>query len=146
MHKFRHVFTVNADIDRVWEFYTNIGHLKVISPTQMQLRLVKSTHQKLVQGSEVWLTGILVTRSNWHSRITSLAPYEYLDEMLTGRFRVWKHLHGFHKIGDKTEVIDEVDFELHYGMLGRIFEGYVNSQLEKVFAHRKQATIKALEI
>ena len=146
MRKFRHVFTVNADIDRVWEFYTDIGHLQVISPPHMQLRLVKSTHQKLVQGSEVWLTGILVTRSNWHSRITSLAPYEYLDEMLTGRFRVWKHLHGFRKIGDKTEVIDEVDFELHYGMLGRIFEGYVHSKLEKIFAHRKQATKKALEI
>ena len=146
MRKFRHVFTVNADIDRVWEFYTDIRHLQVISPPHMQLRLVKSTHQKLVQGSEVWLTGILVTRSNWHSRITSLAPYEYLDEMLTGRFRVWKHLHGFRKIGDKTEVIDEVDFELHYGMLGRIFEGYVHSKLEKIFAHRKQATIKALEI
>lgn len=146
MRKFRHVFTVNADIDRVWEFYTDIGHLQVISLPHMQLRLVKSTHQELVQGSEVWLTGILVTRSNWHSRITSLAPYEYLDEMLTGRFRVWKHLHGFRKIGDKTEVIDEVDFELHYGMLGRIFEGYVHSKLEKIFAHRKQATIKALEI
>jgi ligand-binding SRPBCC domain-containing protein len=146
VHKFRHVFTVNANIDRVWEFYTDIGHLQVISPPQMQLRLVKSTHQKLVQGSEVWLTGILVSRSNWHSRITSLAPYEYLDEMLSGRFRVWKHLHSFRKIGDKTEVIDEVDFELHYGMLGRIFEGYVHSQLEKVIAHRKQATIRAQEI
>ena len=121
MRKFRHVFR-DADIDRVWEFYTDIGHLQVISPPHMQLRLVKSTHQKLVQGSEVWLTGILVTRSNWHSRITSLAPYEYLDEMLTGRFRVWKHLHGFRKIGDSGGD-RQVDFELHYGMLGRIFEG-----------------------
>lgn len=145
MRKFRHTFTVNADIDRVWEFYTDIGHLQVISPPHMQLRLVKSTHQKIVQGSEVWLTGMLVTRSNWHSRITSLVPYEYIDEMLTGRFRVWKHLHGFRKIGDKTEVIDEVDFQLHYGLLGRMFEGYVYSQLEKIFVHRKQATTKALE-
>ena len=145
MRKFRHAFTVNADIDRVWEFYTDIGHLQVISPPHMQLRLVKSTHQKIVQGSEVWLTGILVTRSNWHSRITSLAPYEYVDEMLTGRFRVWKHTHGFRKIGDRTEVIDEVDFQLHYGLLGRMFEGHVYSQLEKIFAHRKQATIKVLE-
>lgn len=145
MRKFRHSFTVNADIDRVWEFYTDIGHLQVISPPHMQLRLVKSTHQKIVQGSEVWLTGILVTRSNWHSRITSLAPYEYVDEMLAGRFRVWKHLHGFRKIGDRTEVIDEVDFQLYYGLLGRMFEGYVYSQLEKIFVHRKEATIKALE-
>lgn len=145
MRKFRHAFTVNADIDRIWEFYTDIGHLQIISPPHMQLRLIKSTHQKIVQGSEVWLTGILFTRSNWHSRITSLAPYEYVDEMVTGRFRLWKHLHGFRKIGDKTEVIDEVDFELHYGLLGKIFDSYVYLQLEKIFAYRKQATIKALE-
>jgi ligand-binding SRPBCC domain-containing protein len=112
----------------------------------MRLTLVKSTHQKLVQGSEVWLTGIILTRSNWHSKITALAPYEYVDEMLTGRFRVWKHVHGFRKIDDNTtEVIDEIDYELHYGLLGRMFEGYVYSKLEKIFGHRKQATIKALE-
>jgi ligand-binding SRPBCC domain-containing protein len=112
----------------------------------MQLRLVKSTHQKLVQGSEVWLTGILLTRSNWHSRIMMLKPYEYVDEMLSGRFKFWKHVHSFSEIDDNTtEVIDEIDFELHYGLLGTVFEGYVCSQLEKIFAYRKQATIKALE-
>ena len=142
---FRHTFTVNADIEHVWDFYTNIDHLKFVSPPRMQIRVVKSTHQKLVVGSEVWLTGILFTRSNWHSKITSLAPYEYIDEMLTGRFKVWKHVHGFRKIGDKTEVIDVIDYELHYGWLGRLFEGYVYSKLEKIFVHRKQATIKVFE-
>lgn len=146
MRSFRHSFKVNADINKVWEFYTNIGHLEVITPPHMQLRLVKSTHQKLVEGSEVWLTGILLIRSNWHSKITSLKPYKYVDEMLTGRFRVWKHVHGFRKIDENaTEVIDEIDFQLHYGLLDRMFEGYVYSQLEKIFAHRKHATIKALE-
>ena len=137
---------VKANINKVWDFYTDIGHLNVISPPHMRLTLVKSTHQKLVQDSEVWLTGILLTRSNWHSKITALAPYEYVDEMLTGRFRMWKHVHGFRKIDEHTtEVIDEIDFELHYGLLGRMFEGYVYSKLEKIFAHRKQATIRALE-
>lgn len=145
MRTFHHTFTANADIDRVWKFYTDIGHLQVISPPRMQIQLVKSTHQQLVAGSEVWLTGILLTRSNWHSKITSLVPYEYVDEMITGRFRLWKHIHVFRKLGDKTEVIDEIEFELHYGWLGKLFEGYVYSQLERIFAHRKQATIKALE-
>jgi ligand-binding SRPBCC domain-containing protein len=146
VRRFSHTFTVKADINKVWDFYTDINHLQVITPPRMQLRLVKSTHQKLVQGSEVWLTGILLTRSNWHSKITSLAPYEYVDEMLTGRFRVWKHVHGFRKIdGSTTEVIDEIDFQLHYGWLGRLFEGYVYSQLERIFEHRKHATVKALE-
>jgi hypothetical protein len=41
-------------------------------------------------------------------------------------------------------VIDEIDFELQYGFLGRMFEGYAYRQLEQIFEHRKQATIKAL--
>ena len=112
----------------------------------MRLRLIKSSHQQLVKGSEVWLTGILLTRSNWHSKITSLAPYEYVDEMISGRFKVWKHTHVFRKIDDNsTEVIDEIDFELHYGIIGRMFEGYVHSRLQKIFDHRRQATIEVLE-
>ncbi len=146
MRTFHHTFIVNAEIDRVWKFYTDIGHLQIVSPPHMQIQIVKCTHQQLIEGSEVWLTGILLTRSKWHSRITKLAPYEYIDEMLTGRFKVWKHVHGFRKLdNDRTEVIDEIEFELHYGWLGGLFEGYVHSQLEKIFVHRKQATIKALE-
>jgi ligand-binding SRPBCC domain-containing protein len=121
-------------------------HLEVITPPDMQLRLVRSTTgSKLAEGTEVWLTGILVFRSNWHSRIISLKPHVYVDEMLSGRFRVWKHVHAFRKVDEKTtEVIDEIDFQLPYGFLGRMFEGYAYRQLEKIFEHRKQATINAL--
>ena len=146
MRKFYHTFTVNADINRVWEFYTDIGHLEVITPPEMQLKMVRSTTgYKLAEGTEVWLTAVPVTRSNWHSKITSLKPYVYVDEMLSGRFKVWKHVHSFRKIDEKTtEVIDEIDFELPYGFLGRMFEGYAYRQLEQIFEHRKQATIKVL--
>lgn len=41
-------------------------------------------------------------------------------------------------------MIDEIEFELRYGLLGKIFEGYAYGQLEKIFAHRKEATIEAL--
>jgi hypothetical protein len=30
-------------------------------------------------------------------------------------------------------------------MLGRMLEGYAHKQLEKIFAHRKEATIAALK-
>ena len=111
----------------------------------MRLRLVKSTHQKLVEGSEVWLTGVILTKTSWNSKVTSLAPYEYVDEMLTGPFRLWKHVHKFSEIDGKTEVMDEVDFELPYGFLNRMLEGYAYSQLQKIFAYRREATIKTLE-
>lgn len=145
MKKFLHSFVVPADIDRVWEFYTDIGHLEVITPPHMRLRVVKSsTGSKLQQGTEVWLEGNLVVKSAWHSRITKLKPYVYVDEMLEGRFKTWKHTHAFERAGGGTKVIDEIEFELRYGLLGGMLEGYAYRQLEKIFAHRKTATIEAL--
>jgi ligand-binding SRPBCC domain-containing protein len=70
--------------------------------------------------------------------------------MLTGPLRRWRHLHKFNDIhiNDeqmKTEVIDEVDFELPYSPVGKLFEGYVSKRLENFFDYRKAATIKSLE-
>ena len=140
MRTFRHSFLVDAEIDKLWNFYKNIKHLEVITPPDLCVRVLKSTHQELQEGSEVWLTGKLVTRSNWHSKITVLRPYEYVDEMITGRFRSWKHTHSFLAVDGKTEVIDEIAFTLHYGFVGRLFECVVMYHLVRVFAHRKKAT------
>ena len=70
--------------------------------------------------------------------------------MLTGPLKKWSHLHKFNDIcinrnQNQTEVIDEVNFELPYGSVGKLFEGYVCKRLEKFFDYRKAATIKSLE-
>jgi ligand-binding SRPBCC domain-containing protein len=146
VRRFRHAFIIKCSIERVWDFYTDIKHLEFITPTEMQLRIIRATSQRLGEGAEVWLSGKLVTRSTWHSKVTYLKPYEYVDEMLSGRFKTWRHLHRFRKVGeDQTEVIDEIEFELPYGMLGKVFERYACRQLRSVFTHRREATIRALE-
>ncbi len=142
---------MNSPIDRVWEFYTDIKHLEIITPVEIELKITSATSQKLIQGSEFWLEGkLMISRRKWHSVIKSIRPYQYLDEMLTGPLRKWRHLHKFHDIHinedqKQTEVIDEVDFELPYSLVGRLFEGYVCKRLEKFFDYRKAATIKRLE-
>ena len=97
---------------------------------------------------------MLSKRSKWHSIITSysVSPQEYLyvDEMLTGPFKKWKHLHKFYGADNnnnqkQTQVIDEIHFELPYGIIGKLFDGYVYKRLEKLFYNRKLATIRALE-
>jgi ligand-binding SRPBCC domain-containing protein len=142
---------VNSPIDRVWEFYTDIKHLEIITPVEIELKITSATSQKLIQGSEFWLEGkLMISRRKWHSVIKSIMPYQYLDEMLTGPLRKWRHLHKFNDIHiredqKQTEVIDEVDFELPYSLVGKLFEGYVCKRLEKFFDYRKAATIKCLE-
>ncbi len=79
----------------------------------------------------------------WHSKITFLEKYDYIDEMLDGPFKKWRHLHKFHNIyGKQTKVIDEIVFELLYGILGRLFEGYVYKLLRNIVEYRKTARSK----
>jgi len=147
---------VNCPINRVWEFYTDIRHLDRITPKEMKLKVISATSQKLTQGSEIWLEGriLMIYKSKWHSMITSysISPQQYLyvDEMLSGPFKKWRHLHKFYAVTNdnnqkQTQVIDEIDFELPYGIIGKLFDGYAYRRLEKLFCNRKLATIRALE-
>ena len=157
MRAFKHSFVVNCPVDRVWEFYTDIKHLDIITPKEIDLKITNATSQKLTQGSEIWLEGriiMMLFKNKWHSMITSysLSPQQYLyvDEMLTGPFKIWRHLHKFYGVSNnnnqkQTQVIDEIDFELPYGIIGKLFDGYAYRSLEKLFCNRKLATIRALE-
>jgi ligand-binding SRPBCC domain-containing protein len=60
----------------------------------------------------------------WHSKITFLESHEYIDEMLSGPFKKWRHLHRFHNIeGKQTEIIDEVEFELPLWHIRKVIRG-----------------------
>jgi len=146
MKQFKNSFVIDSDIDTVWKFYTDIKHLQIITPKHMSLQILKSQHDILQQGTEVWLSAKLVMKSKWHSKITHLKPYEYLDEMITGRFKMWKHLHKFNIIDQKkTQVIDEIYFELPHGCVGKLFENYVLKQLRNIFTYREKTTIEYLK-
>ena len=146
MKIFKHSFVVNSNIEKVWKFYIDIKHLEIITPKQMELEIINVTNQVLEQGTEIWLSGKIITKSKWHSKITYLKPYEYIDEMLTGPFKKWKHTHKFKKIDNNTtEVVDELEYDLPYGFIGNMFYNYANNKLQKIFEHRKMATKSTLE-
>ena len=146
MRKFSHTFTVSANIDKVWKFYTDLHHLDVITPKQLQLRVDHAISQKLAAGQTVSLSGRFLIRRSWNTQITFLEPYVYIDEMKNGPFKRWKHTHIFRQLNDnETEVIDEVDFELPYGIIGILFEEYAANRLRKIFDLRRESTKAALE-
>ena len=150
MQTLRQSFIVKSPIEKVWHFYTDVKHLETITPKEIELKVTSTTHQNIVQGQEIWVSGKIFVkmrkRMKWHSKITFLRTHEYRDEMLSGPFKRWGHFHRFHDIDEKhSEIIDEVEFELPYGIFGKLFEGYAYKQLQNIFEYRKKATVKALE-
>ena len=149
LRTFSHTFFVKSPIEKVWDFYTDIDHLELITPKRIDLRIINVTNQKIIAGQETWLSGKIISkiiRTKWHSKITDLRRYEYVDEMLSGPFKKWKHIHKFHSLAEKlTKITDIVEFELPYEILGKLFEGHAYKQIQAIFEHRKLATINGLE-
>ena len=146
MIKFIHKFIINEDIEKVWDFYTDIRHLEIITPKKLNLKIINTTNQKIILGQETILSAkIIIMERTWHSKITFFQQYEYIDEMLEGPFIKWKHRHKFQRINkNKTEVIDKVEFILPYGIFGKIGSVFFTKILGQLFEHRKHETIKYL--
>ena len=145
MKIFLHSFLVDASIDKVWDFYTDLHHLQIITPKKLDFKIIESSSNKITLGQTAYFSSKLLTRITWKTKITACKPYTYVDEMSNALFKKWKHAHVFDKINEnQTKVTDEIEFELQYGFIGKMFERYAQGKLEKIFAHRQQATIEYL--
>ena len=47
--------------------------------------------------------------------------------------------------GKQTEIIDEIEFELPYGILGRLFEGYAYKQLHHITLSFFNSTLRLID-
>lgn len=146
MSRFTNRFIVKAPIEKVWNFYTDIKHLEIITPEKLYLKVMHTTNDKISTGQECIISAKILTRKRWRSKVVACTPYEYTDEMLEGPFKKWKHVHKFNEISrNETEIIDEIDFELYYGIINRLANFYIIHVLEKIFQNRREATKIHLE-
>lgn len=142
---FHHCFAVDASVDRVWDFYTDLRHLEIITPKRLDFKIIESSSSRITLGQTAYFSSKILTRITWKTKITACKPYTYVDEMSNSLFKRWRHTHVFHKINENhTMITDEIEFELQYGFIGKMFELYAMDKLKKIFAYRQQATIDAL--
>ena len=148
MKSFEQSFKVNCNIDKVWDFYTDIKHLEIITPPQLKLRIIETSNQQVVEGLRMTLSAKLVLYSSkWHSIVSlvDISKHMYIDEMVKGPFKKWKHVHLFSDIGKNHSLVtDTIEFELPFFLLGKLMEGYIGYNLMKIFEYRKIQTVNIL--
>ena len=144
--KFENSFTVGTSITKVWDFYTQIKHLELITPPSIGLKIIHCSSPYIKDGLLVTISGkmILLDRK-WTSKITISRLHQYVDEMTNGPFNKWRHTHNFEEIeGGLTLVSDKVEYELPNYLGGRLTEGLVKRNLQKIFNYRRLQTIQRL--
>lgn len=90
-------------------------------------------------------------RIQWTARITDFAWNRYFyDEQIRGPFAAFRHRHGTtaQQLDGRagTQVIDDIEYQLPYGPLGRIADGLVYRQLERWFKERQMRLQGALGV
>ena len=66
MRAFKHSLIVDNPIDKVWEFYTDVKHLEIVTPKEMRLKTINTTSEKLTEGSEIWLEAkLIISKTRW---------------------------------------------------------------------------------
>ncbi len=58
---------------------------------------------------------------------------------LRGPYRVWRHTHRFVSEGAGTRIVDDVDYELPLGPLGRLVEAlWTRREVARIFGYRSE--------
>lgn len=124
MKTIAHTTSIAAPIQKVFELSLDIGfHKRSVSQTREEaIDGVTSGVISLGQTVKwrgkhfgVWLT---------HTSLISefVKPTFFVDKMIEGRFKSFKHEHHFKFSNGITEMKDRITYETPYGLLGRIFD------------------------
>lgn len=95
-----------------------------------------------------WEATHLFVRQRLSSRITEMeSPRYFVDEMVKGAFRSFRHRHEIREIDkDTVLLIDDFQYEVPLGILGRMANIlFLRRYMNKMFDIRSQATKLALE-
>lgn len=113
---------IKADLQTCFDLARNID---------FHLESLEYSHEKAVAGrtsgliglgeSVTWEANHFGIKQRLTSKITEFkSPNYFVDEMVSGAFKSFKHEHIFEAQGDHTLMIDKFYFESPYGVIGNL--------------------------
>ena len=172
---------INADLKRVFAFFSDPRNLPRLMPQQMhvrleELRLVPPPPDKrrwvvesgvnseavvesgvsqdtiAGKGSEIVISFRLIPflpfRGRWVAEILEYEPLShFVDEQRSGPMRSWRHRHSFRSEvrngSEGTIVGDQVEYELPFGILGRMADSLVVERMMRRTFTARQTQLSA---
>jgi ligand-binding SRPBCC domain-containing protein len=141
MHHFHSEQWIGRPVQEVFAFFSDANNLEAITPRQLNFRILTPGPIRLAAGARIdyqlKLYGIPL---KWATLIESWAPpREFVDVQLRGPYRVWRHTHRFLAEGGGTRIVDDVEYELPLGPLGRLVEAlWTRREVDRIFGYRTE--------
>jgi len=130
--------TLPVSRDEVFGFFSDAYQLERITPPWLHFAVQTPRPIDMGVGAlidyKLRLHGIPI---RWRTRITVWEPpFQFIDEQLSGPFRLWRHLHTFEEVDGQTVCRDQVDYAVPGGAL--VHWLIVKRDVRKIFKYRRQ--------
>ncbi len=116
--------------------------LHKISTAQTNETAVAGVTSGLINKNETvtWQAKHLFKTRHFTSKITAMeSPVYFVDEMVKGDFKSFRHQHHFKEVKNGTIMIDIIDFETPYGILGKfVNKMYLKKYVETLLLKRNK--------
>lgn len=136
---------IAAPIERVFDLSRSIN-LHQISTASTNEIAIAGVMNGLINKNETvtWQAKHLFKTRQFTSKITDMqAPDFFIDEMTKGDFTSFYHEHHFKAVENGTIMIDKINFESPYGLIGKMANLlFLRSYLER-FLIKRNEVIKA---
>lgn len=143
MFVFEKSVIINCSIEKAFEFHKDINNLKAISPPNSRVKIDR-VNLPLIKGSDIYLsyTQFMFFKTRWQIRIVEFVPpYGFTDTQIKGPFKSWTHIHKFEEVKGRTKMTDRVEYEMPFGMLGKLLQKYfLDNLIMKSFRFRHKVT------
>ncbi|MFB6319682.1 hypothetical protein [Saccharicrinis sp. FJH54] len=140
---------VKTSLQKAWEFIHNPENLNLITPEDMDFRIVSDLPESMFNGLtiayrvKIPVLGI----TDWLTEIKHIrAPYAFVDEQRIGPYKLWYHYHELVEVEGGVKIIDRVHYQLPFGFIGHIAHLiFVRRTLMKIFDFRNVKFRELLE-
>ena len=133
---------VPRPLTEVFEFFSKAENLQELTPAFLHFRILSVDPAPVRKGTLInYSLRWRIFPIHWTTEIIEWQPpHKFVDVQLKGPYKLWHHEHRFIPEGNGTRIIDEVQYQLPFGVFGSIAHSLkVKRDVETIFNYRTEA-------
>jgi ligand-binding SRPBCC domain-containing protein len=137
-------------MSEAWSFFSSPHNLARITPSLLRFQILYiSGGDKMYSGQIIHykINALPGVRMNWVTEITHVnEPFYFIDEQRSGPYALWHHQHRFKEASGGVEMIDELNYSIPLGWIGRLAHlVFVGRAVSAIFEHRYKVLAQYFE-
>ncbi len=132
--------TIPVTPEALFAWHERPGAFLRYSPPWQRMEVVKPIERLENGATMVFRVKVAGTWMDWEVLHGGFVPgVQFFDEQVRGPFKRWKHLHRIEPASGGALLVDDLDYELPGGAIGRAFAGSHSTRtIERLFNYRHQ--------